>query len=166
MLVGSAAAQAADPTPVWTGSSFGEKMNGVEVSNGVADLEDNMTWGKTITLRGESGEFTANINTIGTKPDIASGNKVVGGTWTLTVYKGGLFYGKMFGEFVGGIIEYQTDENGAILSEHIRAEMVIKGGEEAYKNIGGDQTYGVLDSDANLRTRGRHVYVGSVSLIF
>jgi hypothetical protein len=149
VLVGSAFAQTAQPNPAtagdsdfWAGFAFSAQMGGFEIEPGTDDFANDMTRGKVITLHGESSDFTAVIDSGGTKPDFQNGNKIVSGTWTLTVYKGGELYGRLFGVFTSGSLKYKADRAGNILAEYVDADMLIKGGTEAYARVGGPQTSG------------------------
>jgi hypothetical protein len=147
VLVGSAFAQQIQTTPnvqsddgVFAGASFIEQMSGIEASPGTIDLVDNVTWGNTITMRGETGNFTAILNTDGVKPSLPYGNKILGGTWTLTVYKAGEFRGMLFGEFTRGVITYKVDRANNITAKYVEGAMVIKGGTGEFANVSGSGT--------------------------
>ncbi len=149
VLVGSAFAQRVQTNPAaqsdgdfWAGFSFSAQMGGFEIAPGVDDFANDMTRGKVITLHGDSSDFTAIIDSGGTKPDFDNGNKIVSGTWTLTVYKGGEYSGRLFGVFTSGTLKYKADRAGNILAEYVDADMLIKGGTDAYARVGGPQTYG------------------------
>ncbi|MBV9211889.1 MAG: hypothetical protein JOZ52_14705 [Acidobacteria bacterium] len=141
VLVGSAFAQKpSDNGTVYAGFSFYEQMGGVETSAGTVDLEDNVTWGKTIAVRGETSDFNAHLNLKGVNQDVNNGNEIIGGTWSLTIYKGGVFQGVLFGEFIGGNVTYKADRNGVITAEFVEGAMVVKGGTGAYANTTATQT--------------------------
>ncbi|HEY0545238.1 MAG TPA: hypothetical protein VGC91_07690 [Pyrinomonadaceae bacterium] len=150
VLVGSAFAQMIQTTPyvqsddgLFAGATFNEQMSGVEAAPGTIDLEDNVTWGTTITMRGDTSAFTANINSDGVRPDLQNGNRIIGGTWSLTVYKAGTFKGMLFGEFIGGSITYKTDRAGNIVAEYVEGAMVVKGGTGDFANAStGSQSSG------------------------
>lgn len=147
VLVGSAFAQQIQTTPnvqsddgLFAGLSFNEQMSGVEAATGTVDLEDNVTWGKTIVMRGETSGFTASLNIDGVKPNLREGNKILGGTWTLTIYKAGEFRGMLFGEFSDGAITYKTDRADNITAEYVEGAMIIKGGTGEFANVTGSGT--------------------------
>lgn len=155
VLVGSAFAQKAQTDPAassggdfWAGFNFSAQMGGFEIAPGVDDFANDMTRGKVITLHGDTSDFTAIIDSGGTKPDLQYGNKIVSGTWTLTVYKGGELFGRMFGVFTSGSLKYKADRAGNILAEYVDADMLIKGGTDAYARVGGPQTSGKFLSTA------------------
>jgi len=156
VLFGSAFAQTAQTTDAAQREqdglvvtyNFSEKMSGLEVASGFSDYEDNTVWGNTLTMRGATSNFTLNLNRGGIQPDTQFGNKVIGGTWALSVYKGGEFKGMLFGEVTGGSYDWQTDRRGNITGEVIKTELVIKGGTGDYATVGGGQTFGRFVSTA------------------
>jgi hypothetical protein len=182
VLVGSAFAQrvqtnlTAQSDPGFAAEpSFSESLTGMEITSGFADLEDNVLWGNTLTMRGDTSDLTASINRDGVTPNIQYGNKVLGGTWTLTVYRGGEFRGMLFGEFTSGSILWKTNRAGNIISEDIAAELLIKGGTGIYANVGGAHTFGKFWSTSDLNpatsttdpvTSALPVHNGGISLMF
>jgi hypothetical protein len=178
VLVGSAFAQkvqTTNPEPGFAATyNFSEKMNGIEVAPGFADYEDSVVWGNTLTLRGATSNFTLNINRGGIESNVESGNKVIGGTWSLTVYKGGEFKGMLFGEVTGGMIHWMTDRRGIIIAENLDTELVIKGGTGDFASVGGSQTFGRFNSSApvnnanevNVAVPGFPSHEGELNLLF
>ena len=167
ILAGSAFAQnPSDPMDLWQGFAFSEKMSGLETAKGTDDFEDDVIWGRSITLAGRLGEFTANINRGGVKDDNDNGNKIVGGTWTLHVYKGGQLRGMLFGEFTGGTIEWIKDKSGTIIAETVTGRLVITGGTGEFESIGGAHTSGIVSTISDVNPKGYPLHNGAVNLIY
>lgn len=162
VLVGSAFAQKVQTTDLEQKGqdglaatyNFSEKMSGIEVAPGFKDFADSVVWGNTLTLRGATSNFTLNLNRKGVEPDTQSGNSIIGGSWSLSVYKGGEFKGMLFGEATGGTIFWETDRRGNIIAQRIAAELVIKGGTGDFASVGGAQTFGRFNSTARVNTAG------------
>jgi hypothetical protein len=170
ILVGSAYAQGrpnpTDTPDLWSGPMFSEKMNGLETAKGTEDYEDDIIWGRSITLAGASGEFTAYINRGGVKTDTDSGNKIVGGTWTLHLYKEGQLRGMLFGEFTGGTIEWMKDKEGNVITEIVTGNLVVTGGTGEFEAVDGPLTSGVMWSASDVNPKGFPLHNGVVKLIF
>ena len=75
-------------------------------------------------------------------PDMFIGNRIVSGTWIVTVYKNELYFGVMYGDISGGAIRWKTNEASELISRQTEAQFIITGGLDGYA----DQEPLILDS--------------------
>lgn len=182
VLVGSAVAQSGtqdkQPNSLWQGFSLSVyKMEGVEASTGILDKVDGVYWGRTYIVRNEEATFTLSLNYNYEEKsfnpaepnevmDFQSSNPIVGGSWTMVVYKGGELKGMLFGEFTGGTMTWKMDRAGNEVNCAISGVLYIKGGTQDFAKVGGTRTYGRFNGFANYTTGDFPTTTGAVDLVF
>jgi hypothetical protein len=181
VLVGSAVAQSGtqdkQPNSLWAGFSLSVyKMEGVEASTGILDKVDEVYWGRTYIVRNEEATFTLSLNYNYEKSSVAGApsetmeselsNPIVGGTWTMVVYKGGELKGMLFGEFTGGTMTWKLDRAGNEVNCAIKGDLYIKGGTQDFAKVGGKYAYGRFNGNAEYTTGTIPTTTGSVDLMF
>ncbi len=139
VLVGSAAAQrgnnSTDPV-LWQGTSQTfAGLSGIEVSPGTVDIVDDTRWGHTFTMGSDEGNLTVSLNYSSYQPNRDGGNIIVGGTWTMAVYKNGVYKGMLFGDVVGGLMEWKISKSSVITTGAVKAQLRTKGGTDDFKQI-------------------------------
>jgi hypothetical protein len=61
-------------------------------------------------------------------PFEANSFDATGGSWTLTVFRGGVMIGTVYGDVVGGGINERLDENSALLERNVDVQFQAQGG--------------------------------------
>jgi|GEM_PF-5625680 len=168
VLVGSAAAQRnTNDAGLWEENTLLlSNLEGVQASSGVVDIEDDTLWGHTFAMRNAEANLTVSLNYTSHVPSVDGPNKIVGGTWTMSIYKEGEFKGMVFGEFDGGAIEWQMSRTGVLNSAAITAQMSIKGGTEFYAHLSGTKTSGNFYGQISYSQGGRPLITGFTDLRF
>ncbi len=168
VLVGSAAAQRnTNDAGLWEDNSLIlSNLVGVQASSGVVDTEDDTLWGHTFALRNAEANLTASLNYTSYVPSVDGPNKIIGGTWTMSIYKEGEFKGMVFGEFDSGTIEWSMTRTGVVTGAAITAQMSIKGGTESYAHLSGTKTNGNFYGQINYSQGGRPTITGFTDLRF
>lgn len=112
-------------------------LAGVQSEEGLADSGNDTRLGNTFVLTGGnenvSVSLTISMNYTAAEPDIERGNKVIGGTWTMTVYKNGVYFGVMYGSVSGGAINWQMADD-VLISRQTDVQLDINGGLDGYAN--------------------------------
>ena len=120
-VLGSAV-PAAEPVPVAT-------LWGIEISPGIKLF--NVRYGTAFigTASGNlSGTWAVTFNYTPPNPGAGAINYIKGGSWTLYVYQGGVYKGKLYGSITGGEAHWDDDGSRA----HAWVNLKVLGGTGAY----------------------------------
>lgn len=121
-------------------------LDGIETAPGVVSKDGTALAGITYSMDVSgplSGHFTVVLDAVGGRPNSVSGNQISRGTWTLAVYKDGIYQGTLFGEVANGMMDWKRDGK-AVIAGVIDAELTVKGGTKEISNVIGEQAYGTF----------------------
>lgn len=141
VLTANAMAQRADDGALGSDQGIAVQMafgaGGVETTLGTYDEINEKCWSNTFAVNGsdrsETYHFTISMDYLVTKPGVD--NNVTGGTWTLAVYKSGVYSGMLYGTISGGYIIWKSDRDGNLVSRYTAAKINVLGGTDAFENI-------------------------------
>ena len=146
LLVGSIAAQSGQIQPMSSSELSNFELAGVQTAAGDYDKAQNAYLGNTFALNGANEKFSTNL-TISmdyTAPGLPayspdqmalSGpvmSEITRGTWSLTVYQDGAYYGTLYGDIRGGGISWQTGKSDIVVSRVSEVKLRITGGMDAF----------------------------------
>lgn len=143
MFVTSAMAQGIEEPTAEPVSMTKLTLSGVQSAVGTVDTVNDMRVGNTFALNGAdeniSYHLTMSMDYSAANPDMVIGNRIVSGTWTVTVYKNDVYFGVMFGNISGGGIIWATNQNSNQYAEvpingdrYTEAQFTITGGLDGY----------------------------------
>lgn len=143
ILAGGAMAQkshtailvAANPQVDLNAFSFG--VSGVETAEGTEDYTNNICWSNTFSVTGRDSEslyqFTISIDYTEVEP--GQDTDIIGGNWSLAVFRDNRHVGTLYGEISNGTITWDKDDFGTI-TRKTNAKIRITGGTIDYANVG------------------------------
>lgn len=106
-----------DPIIVMFGP--GVSLLGVQNNPGTYDFLNDKCWGNTFVLNGSGEWFTSHLTVtmdyISGQPNPESGNMISYGTWSMTIYKEGAYFGTVFGEVASGDISWRTNPKTGLI---------------------------------------------------
>lgn len=145
----------ADPISVMFGP--GVSLLGVQNNPGTYDFLNDKCWGNTFVLNGSGEWFTSHLTVtmdyISGQPNPDSGNMISYGTWTMTIYKEGAYFGTVYGEVASGDILWRTNpKTGLIDGRNTDAYLRILGTVDGMSKVW--QEPGLLRLNADTRLDG------------
>jgi hypothetical protein len=174
VLAGSASAQSQlGPPSLWGGTLTVGKIQGVEVTPGTKDFEDQICWGQTFSMMDDTYSLTIAPDYYLNPGSIPWENlaKVTGGSWTLIVRAGKpngvrvVQNGMLYGTVTGGLIEWSFNKAGNPVSGVLELQVNISGGTGTFANAGGSQTSGTFRGMVEYNG-GAPIVTGAMDLMF
>lgn len=170
ILAGGAMAQktsttisAENPQVALNAFSFG--VSGVETAKGTDDYANNICWSNTFSVTGRDSEslyqFTISIDYLEVEP--GQDTDIIGGNWSLAVFRDNRHVGTLFGEISNGTIKWVKDDFGTVI-RNTTAKIRITGGTIDYANVGANGS-GTFRASAIMESE-KPVANGTVELLF
>lgn len=164
VLAGSAMAQRSVTSSIGPNSGIDPVVqimfgaNGIETTKGVYDELNEKCWGNTFAIKGgnqrETYLFTVSMDYLG-QP--GTGNKLAGGTWTLSVYKHEVYVGMLYGEITGGTIRWELDAKGNPVARYSDGTINVLGGTDYYDFVTDGTVSGVFSFFSEAGVQKPHV---------
>lgn len=135
-------------------------LTGIQSAEGLDESFNDVRSGNTFVLSGGdesvSVHLTISMNYTSATPDLVMGNKIVGGTWTLIVYKNDVYFGTLYGDVSGGEISWKTDGRDNFISRQTDVKFAIAGGLDGYEYREEESVISenILSITTNLSRRG------------
>ena len=144
-----------DPVIVMFGP--GVSLMGVQNTPGTYDFLNDKCWGNTFVLNGSGEWFTSHLTVtmdyISGQPNPDGGNMISYGTWTMTIYKEGAYFGTLYGEIASGDIAWRINpKTGIIDGRSTEAYLRVLGTVDGMSKLW--QEPGLLRLDADTRLDG------------
>ena len=150
------------------------EYDGVETFAGTSDPINSILWGETFSMQSASYWQTNCLNisinsstqrVIENDGEVQNGDEVLGGNWSLAVFRENRVFGTIYGEVTGGV----TNETvGSIKDSTVRQTRITlqtTGGTGALERIGKRHITGTFDAATNLVGSKRFVN-GAFSINF
>ncbi|MGI8640666.1 MAG: hypothetical protein ACR2MG_12070 [Pyrinomonadaceae bacterium] len=130
---------------------------GVETSAGTLDVINTMRWGNTFTLTGfsewdtETHCLTVSLNYFNSLPE-GGGFTVLGGTWSLVVFRDEAYAGTLYGEVTGGAITFIQNADGETIAKQIKVKLRTTGGTGVFAKRKFKSVNGIYSAATNFKT--------------
>ena len=150
------------------------EYDGVETFAGTSDSFNSILWGETFSLQSVSYSQTNCLNisinssterVIPIDGEVQTGDTVLGGNWSLTVFRENRVIGTIYGEVTGGVTHETAGTTKDSTVRQTRITLRTTGGTGALEGIGKRHISGTFDAATNLVGSKRFVN-GAFSINF
>lgn len=136
--------------------------DGIETTQGVYDELNEKCWGNTFSVKGSDGrmesyQLTISMSYMGNQ---FADTKVVGGNWTLLVYKGDVYVGMLYGEITNGSLSWELNEKNSPIGKYSLGELRVLGGTDEYEQVAEGTIYGDFNLYSEVGPSKPHVKAG------
>lgn len=113
------------------------KIGGTELYSGTIDSWNDVCWGNTFMVEGAADNMDVMLNysfdwtSVERNPKVT--NRITTGRWTMSVYTGGRYAGTLYGEILGGDMNWQMNEYQQISAGTVMTKVMLMGGTGDYE---------------------------------
>ena len=127
---------------------------GAETTPATCEIGSGMCYGDTFALNSygetESWHLTVSLNYFNTQNHNGNGFGVMGGSWTLVVFRDNRYAGTLYGQVSGGSISLRENGDGKIISKRTQINLQATGGLGIFKGKESESINGVCDVSTDL----------------